>query len=91
MKRYCVTAETVERACFEGLRAYPMWLAGRPWHGALGHALAQPQIATGIPGGRSPQQVLHHMVASAVTLDAGTGDALLALWRRGIEVDPLPW
>ena len=60
-------------------------------HGALGYALAQPQIATVIPGARSPQQVLDNMAASEVHLDAQTVDAIFALWQREIEPNPLPW
>jgi aryl-alcohol dehydrogenase-like predicted oxidoreductase len=60
-------------------------------HGALGYALAQPQIATVIPGARSPQQVLDNMAASDVKLDPSTVDAILALWQRAIQADPLPW
>lgn len=60
-------------------------------HGALGYVLAQPQIATVIPGARSPQQVLDNMAASDVHLEAGTVDAILALWQREIETNPLPW
>jgi aryl-alcohol dehydrogenase-like predicted oxidoreductase len=60
-------------------------------HGALGYALAQPQIATVIPGARSPQQVLDNMAASEVKLDGSTVDAILALWEREIKAEPLPW
>ena len=60
-------------------------------HGALGYALAQPQIATVIPGARSPQQVLDNMAASDAHLDAQTVDAIFALWQREIEPNPLPW
>ena len=60
-------------------------------HGALGYVLAQPQIATVIPGARSSQQVLDNMAAADVALDARTVDAILALWQREIEADPLPW
>ena len=60
-------------------------------HGALGYALAQPQIATVIPGARSPQQVLDNMAASDVKLDGRTVDAILALWEREIKPEPLPW
>lgn len=60
-------------------------------HGALGYALAQPQIATVIPGARSPQQVLDNMAASDVKLDVRTVDAILALWEKEIKAEPLPW
>jgi aryl-alcohol dehydrogenase-like predicted oxidoreductase len=60
-------------------------------HAALGYALAQPQIATAIPGARSPQQVMNNMAASDVKLDQRTVDAILALWHREIAADPLPW
>lgn len=60
-------------------------------HGALAYALAQTQIATVIPGAKSPQQVADNMAASDVTLDGRTVDAILALWQQQIEADPLPW
>jgi aryl-alcohol dehydrogenase-like predicted oxidoreductase len=60
-------------------------------HAALGYVLAQPQIATVIPGARSPEQVLDNMAASQVNLEGRTVDAILALWQREIENEPLPW
>jgi aryl-alcohol dehydrogenase-like predicted oxidoreductase len=60
-------------------------------HGALAYVLAHPQIATVIPGARSPQQVLGNMAASGVTLDPPTVAAILSLWQREIAHDPLPW
>jgi aryl-alcohol dehydrogenase-like predicted oxidoreductase len=60
-------------------------------HGALGYALAQPQIATVIPGARSPRQAADNMAASGVKVDGRTADAILALWQQEIEADPLPW
>lgn len=60
-------------------------------HGALAYVLAQPQITTVIPGARSVQQVRDNMAAAAVQLDSRTVAAVLALWRREIEADPLPW
>jgi aryl-alcohol dehydrogenase-like predicted oxidoreductase len=60
-------------------------------HGALAYALAQTQIATVIPGARSPEQVRGNMAASGVKLDEATVGAILALWREEIEAQPLPW
>lgn len=60
-------------------------------HGALGYVLAQPQIATAIPGARSPQQVLDNMAASNIHMEAGTVNAILELWQKEIKADPLPW
>lgn len=60
-------------------------------HGALRYALAQPQIASVIPGARSPQQVLDNMAASDRELDGRTVEAILALWKQEIEAEPLPW
>ena len=60
-------------------------------HGALGYVLAHPQIATAIPGARSMQQVLDNMAAAEVKLDERTVGAILELWQRKLEADPLPW
>ena len=60
-------------------------------HAALGYALAQPEIATVIPGARSTRQVEDNMAASGVQIDGRVPDAILALWQREIEADPLPW
>ena len=60
-------------------------------HGALAYALAQPEIATVIPGAKSVVQVLDNMAASHAELDEATVNAILALWHRKVAADPLPW
>ncbi|MBX3014033.1 MAG: aldo/keto reductase [Caldilineaceae bacterium] len=60
-------------------------------HAALQFCLAQPAVATVIPGAKSVEQALDNIAAADKTLPAETIQALYDLWHQEIAGDPPPW
>lgn len=58
---------------------------------ALQYVLAQPTIATAIPGARSVAQVRENMRASEGSLPSDTAQAIYSFWEREIKNSPVPW
>jgi len=58
---------------------------------ALQYILAQPAIATVIPGARSAAHVRENARAAEGSLPSNVVHALYRLWEREIKNDPLPW
>jgi aryl-alcohol dehydrogenase-like predicted oxidoreductase len=58
---------------------------------ALRFVLAQSELSTVIPGAKTVRQLRDNLAAGEAPLDAGTVDAIRALWQQEIAPDPLPW
>jgi aryl-alcohol dehydrogenase-like predicted oxidoreductase len=58
---------------------------------ALQYVLAQPTIATAIPGARSVAQVRENMRAGESSLPSETVQAIYGFWEREIKDNPVPW
>jgi aryl-alcohol dehydrogenase-like predicted oxidoreductase len=60
-------------------------------HAALQFILAQPEISTIIPGAKSVEQALDNFAAADRQLSPETVQAMVTLWEREIQAEPLPW
>jgi aryl-alcohol dehydrogenase-like predicted oxidoreductase len=60
-------------------------------HAALQFVLAQPQVATVIPGAKTVEQVLDNLAAADKQLSPEVVQAIYDLWEQEIMRDPLPW
>ncbi|WP_020576643.1 aldo/keto reductase [Actinopolymorpha alba] len=60
-------------------------------HGALRFILAQPGVATVIPGAKSVEQVRDNVAGADRSLPAESVDAIRAFWETRLRDDPLPW
>lgn len=58
---------------------------------ALQYVLAQPTIATVIPGARSVAQVRENMRAAESSLPSDLTHAIYSFWEREIKNNPVPW
>jgi aryl-alcohol dehydrogenase-like predicted oxidoreductase len=58
---------------------------------ALQYVLAQPTIATAIPGARSVAQVRENTRAGERGLPTETVQAIYSFWEREIKSNPVPW
>lgn len=58
---------------------------------ALRFVLAQPEIATAIPGAKTVEQVQANLAAADAVLPPDLVDAVRELWVREIKDHPLPW
>ena len=65
---------------------------GRPLaHAAIQYCLAQPEVATVIPGAKQVAQARDNAAAVMGRLPAEVVQAITALWERELRDDPLPW
>jgi aryl-alcohol dehydrogenase-like predicted oxidoreductase len=60
-------------------------------HAALQYVLAQPAIATAIPGARSAAQLRENAQAAAGSLPRELVQTIYEFWERELQHDPLPW
>ncbi|MGD9212664.1 MAG: aldo/keto reductase, partial [Desulfobacteraceae bacterium] len=60
-------------------------------HVALQFILAQPQVSTIIPGGKTVKQALDNFAAADQKLSMEIVQAIYKLWDQEIAHDPLPW
>jgi aryl-alcohol dehydrogenase-like predicted oxidoreductase len=58
---------------------------------ALQYVLAQPAIATAIPGARNAAQVRENARAAEGSLPSDVTEAIYSFWEREIKNNPLPW
>ena len=58
---------------------------------ALQFVLAQPEVATAIPGAKTPEQARANFAAARDDLQAEVVQSIRTLWERELEADPLPW
>jgi aryl-alcohol dehydrogenase-like predicted oxidoreductase len=58
---------------------------------ALQYVLAQPTIATAIPGARNIAQVRENLRAAESSLPSDVTQALYSFWEREIKDNPVPW
>jgi aryl-alcohol dehydrogenase-like predicted oxidoreductase len=58
---------------------------------ALQYVLAQPTIATAIPGARSVTQVRENTLAGESGLPSEVVQAIYSFWEREIKSNPVPW
>ena len=60
-------------------------------HAAIQYCLAQPEVATVIPGAKQVAQARDNAAAVMGRLPAEVVQAITALWERELRDDPLPW
>ena len=60
-------------------------------HAALQFILAQPEVSTVIPGGKTVQQALDNFAAADQQLSSEVIQSIHNLWEHEIADDPLPW
>ncbi len=60
-------------------------------HAALQYVLAQPEVATVIPGAKTTSQARDNFAAASAGLPAEVVQSIRALWERELKAEPLPW